>query len=634
LEGYLACAAESGARVFHTSCDFDLYGPWAGAKQFIAEMFPEIQAERPDLIERHSSELISILPELSRSLTVHDPTLTDSVERAEKTRNYPADRAYRSAQGLIELLDSWKGFKSLITPWLIACDAFDAAGAIGGFFFGELLRRRAKKLNIRLVAAVQLGAGIVVQQLLHSSVQSDVLTLDIPKDPIAPTDPADAARQAEELEEQIGDDVIELQVHLAELITLWRMAARSDKLFEYKARALEIYDSYGLYRDALRYSEGLLGLASRHAPEDTSLRFSLVMKLIMSFLSLGDADSALRLAEDEGEKLAASHPEIRVDLYYLLSMIASRFSRPRNFVKGEEYLELGLQAIEEAGFSEGMRYFKIVFNRNGLAMIRNFQGRLQEALELCKTGLETLNTHLAADEHRLHRSVLVYNMAQVYAAIGCYDEALQNFTAAMRVDPNYSEYYNDRGNLFLKLDRLEEAKADYLKAIELSPPYFEVFVNLGQCCRRMGDMASAIEYYSRAIDIEPKHVLALLGRAKAYEELGATQEAIEDYTAGLKLDPTIWEALASRGVLHYEAGRFADSLHDFNAALALKKHSADLYQNRATVLTDLGRNSEAIDDLHAALRLGVSPDDELAILEKLEKLTELAVPAKFARLTI
>ncbi len=634
LLDYLEEAGSSGARTFYVSCDFDLEGPWAGAKALFSTLLPEMRAQRPEPIARHSSELLCILPELSRSITFRNATLTDLSKGSEKTRNYPADRAYRNAHGLIDLLDSWKTTACPDTPWVIACDDFEASGAIGGFFFRELARRRGKKLNITLVAAVTPGNGGKIQDALHARVRSRVERLDLPGDAVPQPDRAQAARQAEALEERIGDVELEGEIHLPDLIRLWRAAARTDKLFQYKCSAIETYDGYGLYEDALRYSEGLLDLASQHATDDTHFRFSLVMKLIMSHLSMGSAEKAMQLAAEEGEKLAADHPDIRVDLYYLLAIVASRFSKPRDFAKGEEYLARGLEAIEQAGFSEEQRHFKTVFNRNGLAMIRNFQGRPLEAIELCRNGIETLNRHLGADEHRLHRSVLFYNMAQVYAVTGAYDEALAYFSAAMQMDPNYSEYYNDRGNLFLKLDRLDEARADYLKAIELSPPYFEVFSNLGQCCRRMGDLESAVECYSRAIDLEPRHVLAFLGRAKAYEELGDAQAAIHDYSETIALDRNIWEAFASRAVLRYETGKLAESLKDLDTAIALKKDSSDLYQNRATVLADLGRNGEAIDDLHAALRLRPTPGDELAILEKLENLCEVAVQAGFARLSI
>jgi tetratricopeptide (TPR) repeat protein len=358
-----------------------------------------------------------------------------------------------------------------------------------------------------------------------------------------------------------------------------------------------------LYADALRYGEGLLSLMAEHAPAEGQMRWFALLKLLMCHIGLGDVETSLRLATEEGLKLAENHPRRLAQLFYLMAMFYARFQKPRDLVKGEAYLELSLEAIGQADFTEAERHFQFVFNRNGLAMIRNFQGRFQDAIELCRSGIVRLDEHLSAEEHRLHRSILTYNTGQVYAAVGSYEQAVKHFSQAIAMDPNYSEYYNDRGSVYLRLGLLEEARADYARAIELSPPYFEVFTNLGQCYRRIGAMTKAIEAYSQALDLEPTQVLAFLGRAKAHEELGHVGEAIADYTEALAFDATLWEAVASRGVMHYETGDLASALADFNTAVELKPDQPDLYENRATVLADLGRQQEAEFDRETASRL-------------------------------
>jgi tetratricopeptide (TPR) repeat protein len=555
--------------------------------ELFSELLEEIQHDRPDLIERHALELVYILPLLRRSVTTHNPNLTDLAPSTERTRNYPADRAVRNVHGLIDLLDEWKTVACPTTPWAIACDSFDNASAMGSRFFRELMRRRSRQLNIRLILSVAPGNARSTQEQFDSSVQTESLAPQFYSAPPVPLDSVKAALAAAAFEEQIGDDELELRANLPRLIYLWKCANRPAKLLHYQFLALEIYNTLGLYADALRYGDGLLALVSQEAPTDYPLQWSIVLKTLMCHLGLDDVDAALQLTEEVGLPLAERDAGWRYQIFYLLAMMYARFRKPRDYAKGEEYLERSLAAIPESDSPEGERHFRYVFNRNGLAMIRNFQRRPEEAIELCRSGFAHLNKHLEADEHRLHRSILLYNIAQVYAVTGAYAEALEYFSATIDMDPNYSEYYNERANVLLQVDRLEEAKADYLRAIELSPPYFEVFTNLGQCYRRMGAMNDAIEQYSRALDLEPQHLLARLGRAKAYEESGEREPAIEDYSAAIALDATLWEAVASRGVLHYEAGRLSESLADLDAAIDLKPEVSDLHENRAIVLADL-----------------------------------------------
>ena len=397
----------------------------------------------------------------------------------------------------------------------------------------------------------------------------------------------------------IGDDEVDRRAEsLRLLIHLWKAAGRSGQAYyAINSSALETYNTQGLYADAIRWRRRVArsGIKGRGSGGDVEILDGLsFLKLLMSHIGLEDIDTSFKLAEEVGLPMAERDASRRNQLFYLLAILYARFKKPRDLQKGEEYLELSLAAIAESDMPEGERHFRYVFNRNGLAMIRNFQRRPQEAIELCRTGFAYLNEHLGADEHRLHRSILLYNTAQVYAAIGMAAEALEYYSATIAQDPNYSEYHNERASVLLQLDRLEEAEADYLRAIELSPPYFEVFTNLGQCYRRMGAMAqSYIKEYSRALDLEPGHLLGRLGRAKAYEEAGQRGDAIDDYTAVLAQDPSLWEAFGNRGALLYEAGRLHEALADFDAAIKLKPSMGELHENRAVVVWNIEK-SEAV----------------------------------------
>ncbi|MFP5260893.1 MAG: tetratricopeptide repeat protein [Blastocatellia bacterium] len=628
LEEHMKLSEVSGARTFSVSCDFSARGPWAGVNELFSELFVEIQSQRTDLVERHALELVYILPQLRRSLAVHNPCLTDLASPEEKTRNYPADRALRIVHGLIDLLDSWKSATCADTKWVIACDAYDLAGTMGGCFFSELMRRKGERLNLRLIIGVAPGKGEQTRNSLSTGVRADIVAVNLPMEPPAVLYDKEAAQMAGDLERRIGDDRIEMQLHLSDLIRLWQSAGRPDKVLRCKFFALETYNTLGLYEDALRYSEGILSLAREHAPDDEPLQWFIIFKLLMCHIGLKHVQSSLELALEEGMKLAERNADRRGRLFYHIAMLYARYQQPRDLVKGEEYLNRALEAIEEANLPGGVFHFQYAFNRNGLAMIRNFQGRFEEAIELCRSGIARLNAHLSAEEHRLHRSILLYNIAQVYSVTGSFANAIEYYSAAITMDPNYSEYYNERGNAFLQLGHLQEAFNDYLRAIDLSPPYFEVFVNLGQCYRRMGAMAEAIESYSRAHDLQPDHLLALLGRAKAHEELGHREAAIADYTAALVQDPKQWEAIASRGVIHYEAGNLDMSLADFDQAIELKPDQPDLYYNRATVLADLGRYHQAEKDVEAALNLNPAKEDKLTLEALLETVRQAEVAEK------
>lgn len=622
LEKTMQEAFAAGSRTFVLCCDFDEGGPWSGVASLFLQIFPEIQATRPDLIERHTHELVHILPQLRVSLPGWNATLTDIATDSERVRSYSVDRAFRVVNGLVDLLDNWKSEVEHDIPWTVVCDGLDHAGKMSSHFFSELMRRRGEVLDIHLVASAAPGGGEALRASLNSQT-ADLLTLDLPEEPKIPLDSGYAAQRAQALETQIGNDDIEKRVHLPELIRLWRQAGRLDKVFRLKLFGLTVYLHLGLYLDAMRYGDGLMQMAAEHASADRELGWRIVMKLLNGFMGTQKIEAGLQLARHAELELAQQvKPAARIELWYLMAMLYARFQKPRDFAMGEEYLERGLIEIEQAHLSAEEYHFQRVFNRNGLAMIRTFQGRYSEALDLCQSGLDLLNSYVGAHKHKLHRSVLIYNAAQVLATIGEHEKALDHYSQAIAMDPNYSEYHNDRGNLLLALGRFEEARADYLKAIELGAPFFEVFTNLGQCYRNLEDFEQAVKAYSRALDIDPGQLLALLGRAQCHEQLGHVEAAMADYDAVIARDANLWEAIASRGVLHYELGNLAASLTNFNRALELAPGQVGLFKNRAIVLSELGRHHEAAHDLETALGLNPSDEERLDLHARLDAIMQ------------
>lgn len=612
-------AAEGSARTWLLDCDFGTGGPWAGIHEFFVDILPEIRAQRPDLLRKHDYELVHVVPELKREMAVRNPTLTDLSPPEEKVRNYPADRAYRIVHGLIDLLDAWKGASE--EPWVLACEAWDAAGSIGRAFLRELLRRRGKRLRIVLIAAVGPGRGSAALQDLGNPSGGVVLKLDLPPEPEPAVDRRETVRQLQELQRRIAGDRLEIQIHLPTLIRLSRLAGSAEGVANWQYWGLDIFNTLGFYEDAILYGESALEFFREREPAGANgLRWAIFVKLFMSYVALQQPERALRLAEEEAIG-KTDDPQQLSRLSYLMAMLHARYLQNRDLHKGEAYLAQGMTDLARAEMSEDDLHFQSVFNRNGLAMIRNFQGRFQEAIELCREGFRELESHLREDRHRLHRSVLLFNMAQVYAAVGAYDDALRHFSLAMDMDPNYSEYYNDRGNVYLKMGRFADACADYQKAIELSPPYYEVYTNLGQVYRRMSRWEEAIRAYSVALDLDPNQALALAGRGQCYDAQGRLEEAAADYSASLAVDPGQWEVLASRAVVFYLSGDLAASLADLDRALELNPGNADLYQNRAVALADLGRNPEAARDLETYLRLQPEAEDRQEVELRLQALT-------------
>jgi tetratricopeptide (TPR) repeat protein len=623
VDEILSAATAEGAASWLLRCDFEEGGPWAGVRDFFRSLLADIRRQSPDLIEKHDYELVYVLPELREQVKLRNPCLTDVASAEERIRNYPSDRAYRIVHGLIDLLVEYRQSSAAAQTWLLICLDYDRAGEMARHFFQELMRRRGRPLRLVLLPVFSDGGPDAGSLGFSCAVRELSFGIAVPGP--EPIDACEAARRAEALDPEIESNMLGRTAKLPDVIHLWRLAGREDKLLQRCAQALASFNVLGLYGDARRYGELAHSLVKRSSPgaEDKNFRWWVVFKVFLSYLGTGEPLKALELATEEVLNVPEAEDEpLRIPFCYLMAMLHARFLPDRDLALGEEYLERGLQYLEKAGLPEPDYWFQYVFNRNGLAMIRTFQRRYQEALDLCATGFSILDERLDKDRHNLHRSVLLYNMAQVYSQTGRPELAIDHFSTAMEMDPNYSEYYNERGSLYLKLGRLEAAERDYLRAIDLSPPYHEVWANLGHCLRLQGRCDEAVPAFSRALDLKPAQPASLFGRAQAREALGATADAVADYTAALESDPLYWQACAGRAVLLYEGGRIEDCLADLDRAVSLAPGEADLYQNRAVALADLQRPQEARKDLERYLDLCPDAPDREDVQARLAALDE------------
>ena len=603
----------TGAEIWLLSCDRDEEGPWAGLIDLLTQLLPQVQRQAPELLTQHDHELTRILPALRRSLPVRYPSLTDIAPQQEQIRNYPADRAFRIIHGIIDFLTAWFE-RSHSTRWIIACDRYDYSGGLVRIFFTELLRRRGVQLNLSLIIAIEPDADPDVIGKFEPDLIAQVISLNLPSSS-ASVNPERISAQIHELQQRIDQDPIEQEIHLSRLIRYLQLDHQIEQVLTYQMKAAGLYARRGFYEDSLAYAQSALAQLERCCPEDNEKRWQIDSMLYTCYVALDKPNSAFSVLEAAMKR--TNNADDRFRGCFMMAMLYIRELADRDIAKAEAYLEQGLAELTHTSFSEEEKLFHTTFNRNGLALIRYRQGRHQEAVELCQWCYEQINTLIQPDRHRLYRSVLLFNIAQVYDFTGNHTEAIQYFTAAMELDPNYSEYYNSRGNLHFKMDQVDDALNDYKRAVELSGPYPEVWANIGQSYRRLGHWTAAIEAYSKALDLQPRQFSILVARAQVLEMLEQPDAALVDYSAAIALNPSQALVLANRASLYYGIGQVSDALKDLDQAIACAPEIADLYQNRAVALVDLGRFEAAVQDLRTYLQLCPDAQDHAEVEQQM-----------------
>jgi tetratricopeptide (TPR) repeat protein len=599
-------AAQQGQPAWLVACD-GRRGVWSGLNTWLEALLPELREHAPDLLQRHDQELTTILPSLRRTLPNSRLSLTDLASRHERVRNYAQDRAHRFGHGVIDLLLAWRA-RAGNAPWRLVCDDYDEASALVRVFVRELLRRAGAELKLELCVAVAPSCPAGLLDELPQDARCALVELDGAPAPERSVDAACAAREAEALDQATRGNQLEMELALPRLIQLWTLVGNVERATYWHALAMGLLNHYGFYEDARRHLPVVranIDLLVRHDAMFT--RWSLVGSMLSCLIALGQAEEALALVHAEALG-RCDEPRDKARVLYVLAMLHARFLPTKNLPLAEHYIAAALDEVTPEGIGEANeRDFLRVFLTNGLAFIRHRQGRSAEAIELCDGGFKHLQVALPAEHHRLHRSVLMYNIAQVHASTGAPEKALVAFDAAIEMDPNYSEYHNERACVLMNMGRHAAALAAFDVAIRTSAPYAEVWANLGQCQRQLNDLRAAVTAFDRALDLNPRLLLARIARADCHDQLGHGKLARADYDVALEVDPNHVAARVNRGILRFEAGDVAGAIADLDVAIAGNPRQPELYRNRAAAYRAQGRLELAERDLEVSRHLVRQP---------------------------
>ena len=109
--------------------------------------------------------------------------------------------------------------------------------------------------------------------------------------------------------------------------------------------------------------------------------------------------------------------------------------------------------------------------------------------------------------------------------------------------PNSFEALNNLGATLAARGRFDEAIESYRKAIRIDPNNFEAQYNLGTALAARGQFDEAIENYRKAIQINSTHPETFFHLGMTLGQSGRTREVVAQYREALRLNPDLAGAL-------------------------------------------------------------------------------------------
>jgi tetratricopeptide (TPR) repeat protein/V8-like Glu-specific endopeptidase len=193
------------------------------------------------------------------------------------------------------------------------------------------------------------------------------------------------------------------------------------------------------------------------------------------------------------------------------------------------------------------------------------------------------------------------------AAAGNTDAAIEDYSAALKIEPNYpaallsrSQSLSDRDDK-AKRD-LETAIADLTALISRFKDSAELIMNRGYILSRDRRFQEAADDFTEALKLRPKSSGALRARAGIYADLKQYDRAAADYEKAIDLEPDLPTSYIARGNFRSQLGQDSDAIADFDRAIQLYPAAAEAHSGRAYVLLQQGDFKAAIKGFDQALK--------------------------------
>jgi tetratricopeptide (TPR) repeat protein len=120
---------------------------------------------------------------------------------------------------------------------------------------------------------------------------------------------------------------------------------------------------------------------------------------------------------------------------------------------------------------------------------------------------------------------------------GIIDRAIDDFSTAIKLNPENPVYYRERGRAYNWIDKDDKAIDDFDSAIRLNPNYVVVYNSRGILYAKRNEDSLAIVDYSKAIQLDPNFIYAYRNRGGVYARNNEFGKAISDFETALQIDP-------------------------------------------------------------------------------------------------
>jgi tetratricopeptide (TPR) repeat protein len=192
-----------------------------------------------------------------------------------------------------------------------------------------------------------------------------------------------------------------------------------------------------------------------------------------------------------------------------------------------------------------------------------------------------------------------------------FEEAINQYQEAIRLNPSYADAYYTLGSALLKKGQTDAAISQFQEVIRLKPDDANAYNSLGTARLKKGQIDEAISQFQDAIRLKSDDVDTHYNLGNALLKKGQTDAAISQFQEVIRLKPNDAEAHNNLGTVLGMKGQIEKAISQFQEAIRLKPDYAHAHYNLGNALRMTGQTNAAINQYQESIRL--NPDEAYAL---------------------
>lgn len=175
-------------------------------------------------------------------------------------------------------------------------------------------------------------------------------------------------------------------------------------------------------------------------------------------------------------------------------------------------------------------------------------------------------------------------------------------SARAQPEPTDALSFAKRGGQRFKNGDTDLAFQDFTEALKLDPNCGLAHYGLGAVCTRKREYEKAIKHYDAHLALEPKSMWGLIERGVAYGQTGQSEKGLVDLDRAVELYPMATQPRLGRATIFISLKQYQKALDDGDTAIRLNREYPGGHLARGMALQRMGEHEKALASLSEAYK--------------------------------